>query len=83
MVNLSYLGGRMIPDWEFFCLSSLVFGAVASFTAYMAFYHEYMRLTTRGHARSLALQGAAYAFVFFVGLAVVAGYVRTHLVGWH
>jgi hypothetical protein len=52
-------------------------------TAYMAFYHEYLRLTTRGRARSLALQGAVTAFVFFVGLAVASGYVKSHLVVWH
>jgi purine-cytosine permease-like protein len=73
----------MMSDWGQFCFTSVVFGAIASLTAYMAFYHEYLRLTTRGRARSLALQGAVTAFVFFVGLAVASGYVKSHLVVWH
>lgn len=64
----------------FFALGVL-FGALASATAYVIFYREYTQhFIDSNKARAMALKGALAAFLFFVGLSVIAGLVITHFV---
>jgi hypothetical protein len=64
-------------DWGLFVLTSVLFGAAASLMTCITFYREYICQTTRAKAFALALRGALCTFVFIVGFAVVAGYVKT------
>jgi len=54
----------------------VLFGALAGAAAYIIFYREYLHhFVDANKARVLALRGALTAFLFFLGLSVVAGYV--------
>ncbi len=64
-----------------FLALGVLFGALASATAYVIFYREYTHhFVESNKARAMALKGALTAFVFFVVLSVIAGLVITHFV---
>lgn len=64
-----------------FLALGVLFGALASATAYIIFYKEYTHhFVDTNKARAMALKGALTAFLFFVALSVVAGFVIMHFV---
>ncbi len=64
-----------------FLALGVLFGALASATAYVIFCREYTHhFVESNKARAMALKGALTAFVFFVVLSVIAGIVITHFV---
>jgi len=58
-----------------FLSMGILFGAFAGPMAYIIFYREYIHHFGHQKARSLAFRGALVAFLFFVGLSIVSGYV--------
>jgi hypothetical protein len=66
---------------SFFAALGVLFGLLGSAIAYIIFYREYSHhFTSARRARNLALKGALVAFLFFVGLSIVSGYVITHYI---
>lgn len=67
----------------FFVALGSLFGLLGSAIAYIVFYREYSHhFTSTKRVRVLALKGALAAFLFFLGLSVVSGYVITHYIVW-
>lgn len=59
----------------------VLFGALGSATAYIIFYREYVHhFVDTNKARTMALRGAVTAFLFFVGLSLIAGVVITYFI---
>jgi hypothetical protein len=70
-----------MPWTSLFLSLGLIFGALAGTSAYIILYGEYIRhFKSAGKARSLALKGALFAFLFFVGLSLTSGYVLSHFI---
>jgi hypothetical protein len=70
----------MISMYAFLGLGVL-FGALASGTAYIIFYREYVHhFVDTNKVRAMALRGAITAFLFFVGFSMLAGFVITRFV---
>lgn len=66
---------------SFFILLGVLSGLLAGGIAYIIFYGEYIHHFGAGRkARSLALKGALVAFLFFLGLSLVSGYVISRYV---
>lgn len=64
-----------------FLALGVLFGALASAFAYIIFYREYTHhFVDTNKARAMALKGALTAFLFFVALSVIAGFVIMHFV---
>lgn len=73
-----------MPWTSFFFWLGLIFGALAGASAYIIFYREYIHhFKTAAEARVQALQGALFAFLFFVGLSLISGYVISHFIVSH
>ena len=63
----------------FFLALGILFGLLGSATAYIIMYREYSHhFTSAKRVRTAALRSALVAFLFFLGLSVVSGYVITH-----
>ena len=59
----------------------LIFGVLAGTAAYVILYREYVHhFKSSGKARWLALEGALFALLLFVGLSLISGYVLSHFV---
>ena len=72
---------RLMHWISLFLSLGVLFGALASATAYIIFYREYLHhFVDANKARMLALRGALTAFLFFLVLSVVAGYVITRFI---
>jgi hypothetical protein len=70
-----------MPWTSLFFSLGLIFGALAGTSAYLIFYREYIHhFKTAAEARVRALQGALFAFLFFVVLSFISGYVISHFV---
>ena len=70
-----------MPWFSLFLSLGLIFGALAGSTAFIILYREYVHhFKTAGEARAHALKGALVAFLFFVGIALISGYVISHFI---
>lgn len=59
----------------------MLFGTVAGASSYIIFYREYQHhFVDTNKARAMALKGALTAFLFFVALSVIAGFVIMYFV---
>ena len=59
----------------------VLFGTLGGTTAYIIFYREYIHhFVDAGKARGMALRGALTAFLFFLALSVIAGFVISYFV---
>ena len=57
----------------------MLFGTLAGATAYIIFYREYIHhFVDISKARAMALRGAVTAFLLFLGLSVIAGFVISY-----
>lgn len=66
---------------SFFLSLGALFGALAGAAAYVMFYREYQHhFADANKARLMALKGAVTAFLFFLGLSLIAGFVITHFI---
>jgi hypothetical protein len=76
-----FAAGCLMPWISLFLSLGVLFGALAGAAAYTIFYREYLHhFVNANKARVLALRGALTAFLVFVGISVVAGYVITHFI---
>jgi len=59
----------------------VLFGTLGGAIAYIIFYKEYIHhFVDAGKARGMALRGALTAFLFFLALSVIAGFVISYFV---
>ncbi len=66
--------------WTFFLCFGGLFGSIASAAAYIILYREHLHRFEAAKARRMALKGAAIAFLFFLSLAIISGYVLSHYI---
>jgi hypothetical protein len=66
-------------SWILFFSLGVLFGALAGAIAYIVLYQDYIRRFSTSEARARALQGALVAFLIFLGLSIVSGYVITSM----